>query len=401
MTAALLAALAAVAGSADQGPLPHAYVRAIAAVDASPLKSLQAYEASKAQALNEVARAHGLRPDSRAIDYRRAEARYMPAVLALVREGNLVPIGPMELGALTEMRRISRLMTGNAQLRFSEGARGLGAGILLDGLQLSQNIADSDLLGTLVGAANQSIFLAAFDRHLPQLSLEQLRLVEAGAGRILSLTPPAVAALERERAQLDGRLALIAEDPEGYMTGLGMNQNDPPRWAGLSALVGLTAAERRALVPAARQRAGNFLADIQARFRGDEGAWLVGGAAPLPPDTALDAMTGLALGGLSSQEDLVAAMAKGRTQMRLLRLHCHILHFRHLHGVLPSDLKQLEAPSVVRDPLTGAAFVYERTEHGGYDLYSVGIKSIGKLHLRYMREPGAGPEGRLVRPPLP
>jgi hypothetical protein len=91
--------------------------------------------------------------------------------------------------------------------------------------------------------------------------------------------------------------------------------------------------------------------------------------------------------------DIVPQVAKAdvkyRTQLRLLRMHLRVQAYRWNNAQLPARLDQTAPASETRDTFGGGEFQYLPDPFGHYQLYSVGIPGIGRIDLKWRRDPNA------------
>jgi hypothetical protein len=86
-------------------------------------------------------------------------------------------------------------------------------------------------------------------------------------------------------------------------------------------------------------------------------------------------------------DNVFAAIAKQRTQFRLLELHGKVLEYKWQNNKLPGRLSDAVESAGCQDPLSGREFGYTR-KGDGYRLFSYGAKPTGEIELVY-RNPGA------------
>lgn len=159
----------------------------------------------------------------------------------------------------------------------------------------------------------------------------------------------------------------------------------------------LSLEERRALMEKAMAINRRNVERLVATYRGPESTWKL-----FEPEKTGNAMldslvSAITIGDMAGQ--LFSAVAKQRTQWRLLLLHCLIEKYRILHAKLPQSLADLQRNDDIADPLTDDLFVYKPVSVRDFELYSKGTELTGPIAIRYRRQQTA--EGVAADPPPP
>ena len=89
-----------------------------------------------------------------------------------------------------------------------------------------------------------------------------------------------------------------------------------------------------------------------------------------------------ALQGKAIKTQYANAVAKGRIQLRLLRLHAQVIEYKWQHNKLPTKLEDFAKDHAGFDPIANEPFHYELKD-GSYRIYSMGIPGLGRMELRY------------------
>lgn len=331
----------------------------------------------------------------RLLEVRQEQLRRYAGVLDLVRQGSLKPVfdprqdlNPESLyPELTYFRRLARLFSADAYVKFAEGKSAAATKSLLDGLEFSYNIGSGMIISALVGIANTAVVLSQFEDHLGSLSLDDCRNIRQATQRLLAAPIPIAAAIATEAKaspkfvnwifeNVDQGLAKLIEAPESQKQALVQraeqaSAQDKERW-------------RREAVA----KLGVFYEEILRRFKLPESQW-VDSDSMTPPDSDDPIVKAIVAGMSPVFSGAMVPTVRIRTQLRLLALHAAIQEFRWMNGRLPRNLAELEAPALVYDPLTLSSFLFESTGYG-YRLYSKGVSQTGEIELRYKRAPSAG-----------
>jgi len=155
-----------------------------------------------------------------------------------------------------------------------------------------------------------------------------------------------------------------------------------------STLQNLSATDRQQLKGFVAQALQDRFSNLIATLNGPEIGWVRGNDEdPLtsPEDKSVSNLAVVlanALQGKSMQRQVLKALAKGRIQLMLLRLHAMVIEYRWQNHRLPTSIEQIADPKSGLDPFTGESFHYELKD-GSYRLYSTGVPGIGPLELRY------------------
>jgi len=327
------------------------------------------------------------------LSVRQEQVKRYGEALDVIRQGSLKrivdprqPLTPESLlPEVSYFRRLARLFTADAYLKFADGKSAAATRDLVDGLTFSYNIANGSLITALVGISSTSILLAECSDRLGSFSLDDCRALEEISKRLLSAPNPLARAIEGERQM---QLYVV-------------NDVFTKHTEALTAMVPTDSKEGKSLLkrvnestPADRSRWQASLTNIvngffdaqQKRFAGPEAKW-AGADADLQtwiqqdPDPLVKSFASL-LFPIFDQAALSAA--RSRTQLRLLYLNALVMEFRWLNNRFPNRLSELGPNTPVKDPLSGEDFGYE-LRGGGYRLFSKGVEGTGEIEMRYRR----------------
>jgi hypothetical protein len=336
------------------------------------------------------------------LDIKREEIDRYSRALQLVRAGSLKPVFDPRTTMTPDtiypeffyFKRISRLFAAECYVKFADGDSAAGTRSLMDGLAFSYHISGGLVIGSLVGVSSSAILLKIFEGRLPQLSVHDCQDIESVSAQLVAAPMGLKAALEVERKSNIETVAKVLQSAsnlkqfEGLLTA--MTDNDKAQTKQIAALVA-------GAQPADFSRWGNESADavnsmysgLEAKLALPEAKWFGSDDDMALLERQHSPVVSALVDVLSLPWDNVfAAIAKQRTQFRLLALHGKVLEYRWLHNKLPARLSDAVDATACQDPLSGREFGYMR-KGDGYRLFSYGAKPTGEIELVY-RHPGAG-----------
>ncbi len=269
---------------------------------------------------------------------------------------------------------------------------------LLEGLKFSWKIFDASRISALVAVATQAIALAEFQQHLGQLSLSDAQQIERTSTKLIETPVDARTIYKNERSGTKSALTDVFSKYDEFLT-----PEDAKAYG--SALKGLSTTERQQLQDMVSQSLDQLTTDEEQRVNGPESGWLMRDnredATPIPGDHSVSNLAVMVLEDFlprSMQRTFLKALAKGRIQLRLMRLHAKVLEYHWINRRWPSKIEEFADAQTAFDPFENGPFHYE-LEGDGYRLYSLGVPGLGRIELKYkpMATSGSGGNG----PPAP
>lgn len=321
--------------------------------------------------------------------------------LDLVRQGNMKPVTDPRpvvkpdtvFPELTYFKRIAQLFTAEAYVKFAEGHPSAGTQSLLDGLAFANNISGGSIISSLVGVAMTAIILAACEDRLPAMALDDAKKIQDAAEHILKGPLTIAMSFDVERRSQEVTADWLFTRPnDDIVNMIAASEKDA---ASGNALV----KRIKAATPTDRARwrdksiavVEGFYADLQQQLRQPESNWGgLGDQLRLWQSQESDAVVRQLVDLLFPVMDqVIVAITKERTQLRLLALHGKVLEYRWENGRLPKNLSEAAEAGDLGDPLSGEQFVYE-PRGSTYRLYSKGSKHTGEIELRYRSRVSTG-----------
>lgn len=283
---------------------------------------------------------------------------------------------------LARFKMLSKIGSNKAYVEFSEGKTSQAVRDLLDGLRFSRNVFNSVQISSLVSIAMQAIFLAEFNRHLGQLSLNDAQTIDKTCQGLIETPYPVIDMMKRECTMTLNSIDKVIADPK-----LLLSEEEDKLYG--AALKGLGGTERQQLKDFVSQALEQRYSDFATKLSRAESLWPVGDTSIDPPTSAADkSVSNLAvviancLQGKDLQHNFTKAMAKARIQLRLLQLHAKVIEYHWQNSNWPTSIEQFADAKTARDPFTGDAFHYEFKD-GSYRLYSTGVPGLGQIELKY------------------
>jgi hypothetical protein len=338
---------------------------------------------------------------------KREEAEKFEHPLQLVRAGSLKPVYDPRTSLspgttfpeLATFRSLTRLFVSESYVKFADGDSSAGTKSLMDGLAFNYHISGGSVIASLVGVAGSSIVFRAFESRLPSLSVKDCRDIQTISTQILAAPMGLKAGLEMERklnmstiANAFKSLANLKDFEKGFSSDEDQ-KDDGPTKAIDAQLKNAQPADFARWAQEAPNAVSDLYLGLESKLDLPDAKWF--GA---EDDTSLlksqhSPIVAAIVGAISpSWDGLLAAVARQRTQLRLLALHGMILEYKWENNKLPAKLSDAVAAASCQDPLSGQSFVYER-KADGYRLYSRGIKATGQIELNYRRPTDAAAVG--------
>ncbi len=219
-------------------------------------------------------------------------------------------------------------------------------------MKFSWKIFGASRISALVAIATQAVALAEFERHLGQLSLSDAQQVESTCTNLIETSVDATTIYKNERSGTKSALADLFTKAKEFLT-----PEDHKAFG--AALQGLSTTEQKQLQVhgfALSLLIKRTLSDEEQRVDGPESGWLMrDGSEDAKPVVGDNSVSNLALMVLddflpkSMQRTFLKALAKGRIQLRLMRLHAKVLEFHWInHQVAINDRRIRGRKSSVR-----------------------------------------------------
>ncbi len=315
---------------------------------------------------------------------------------ALMREGNKKPVSDPRtkldtetlFPELADFKTLSKLAQSDMYVRFANGDTAGATTTFIDTATfVERSVPLPSLIACLVVIAQDAILLMNFEQFAHRLTLSDINRVEAYARGRIQRSLPFDKAMDTELVMMEEYLKTPPEDLDIF----GDDDDD----ATLAAYKKLSSEERREFLERALAINRRNVERLVATYRGRESTWKL-----FEPEKTGNALldtlvSSLTIGDMAGQ--LFSAVAKQRTQWRLLLLHCQIEKYRLLHSKLPQSLGDLQRNDDIADPLTDDLFVYKPVSVRDFELYSKGTELTGPIAIRYRRQQTA--EGDLAAPP--
>lgn len=317
---------------------------------------------------------------------------------SLMREGNKKPVSDprTKLGMetlfpeLADFKNLCKLAQSDMYVRFANGdTAGATTTFIETATFVERSIPLPSVIACLVFIAQDAILLMNFEQFAHRLTLSDINRVEAYARGRIQRSLPFDKAMDTELILMEEYLRAPPDDLSIY--------SDDDDDEVFIAFGKLSPEERRALMEKALAINRKNVERLVATYRGPESTWKL-----FEPEKTGNAMldtlvSSLTIGDMAGQ--LFSAVAKQRTQWRLLLLHCLIEKYRILHAKLPQSLADLQRNDDIADPLTDDLFVYKPVSVRDFELYSKGTELTGPIAIRYRRQQTA--EGVAADPPPP
>lgn len=317
---------------------------------------------------------------------------------ALMREGNKKPVSDprTKLGMdtlfpeLAIFKELCKLAQADMYVRFANGdTAGATTTFIETATFVERSVPLPSLIACLVFIAQDAILLASFEQFAHRLALSDINRLEVYARGRIQRSLPFDKAMDTELILMEEVLKMPPDD----LSVFGDDDDDEA----FAAFGKLSLEERRALMEKAMAINRRNVERLVATYRGPESTWKL-----FEPEKTGNAMldslvSAITIGDMAGQ--LFSAVAKQRTQWRLLLLHCLIEKYRILHAKLPQSLADLQRNDDIADPLTDDLFVYKPVSVRDFELYSKGTELTGPIAIRYRRQQTA--EGVAADPPPP
>jgi hypothetical protein len=256
-------------------------------------------------------------------------------------------------------------------------------------------------INRLVSVAMNAIILAEFERHLDQLSSNDVPRVLGCLRSAPTWEAGVFESIQGEARHFD-RLFQTMDGPPNDIGNLGLEGAE-----GL--FKNIKPGDWRAFLSSAKDRTKSRLTAAEEVLKGPEKTWFSelkdrgwteSQDAPISPKSLADAGEQLADIFTDLIPQIGQTEAKYRTQLRLLRLHMRILDHKWRNGRLPDKLEMAAPPEELQDVFGGGEFQYRPDQFGHYELFSKGFRGTGRLDLKYRKDPNA-PKQDDGEPPPP
>lgn len=332
------------------------------------------------------------------LDVRREIARRFSRVLDLIETGLRKSCrDPREdFGADTtfpEMgpfRSIAKFISIYAYAQVSDGNPNRAATALAESLEFGHRIKPETLIHYLVGVAVQAIALSSIQDLTEGLGERGLAALQRQSRSIQDQPEPYIACQAFEGRMTSKIFADAAKNPDQF-DAKGLDDGGGV----MVELAKLKPEERRRVLAAASEGVLDQYRQFALRFTLPEALWYESTVGPALPMTAPIEQRVIEEFAPVFEQSL-QSLARNRTQIRLLELHCAIVRYRWHTGKYPDSLEDVVDKGSCIDPLDGKPFIYERTDLG-FRLASRGLKGTGEIQLRYRRQSkGSSPDD----PPL-
>ncbi|MBS1722194.1 MAG: hypothetical protein JSS66_04205 [Armatimonadetes bacterium] len=279
-------------------------------------------------------------------------------------------------------RRVQRLLGIQAGIQFVDGEPKQAVDTIGSMISFSFGLENTGvLISFLVGLANQDMALKGIVDNMEQIPLPSTMQLSKLADVGLALNPiersmkiESVSCAESFARLLKNRSSLAEIMTEGA---------ESPLFKQVGAL---SDPDFRAAVSRAEELVVGHNAAIARIAATPETQWK-----QLLTDetTRLDSEPNMVARGLAElfivpAQQILRNEARRRVQLRLLKVHMMVRAYKLNAQALPVTLDVLNDQALVRDPLTGKPFVYERKGEK-YELYSPGIFDGGRIDLSIQR----------------
>lgn len=302
-------------------------------------------------------------------------------IFELIRTGNAKPSFPLReqvdtnslFPELALFKNIAKIYASRIYVSLARGNSDGAAVALAEGLTFSDRIAHQTLINYLVRNANTSILLGELSPRFVVFSVSACEKIISYVDRFFAQPEPLAKCLSGEMAYLAEMRGLTQEDRNQLLS--------EDQYAEIRAL---DDGSWKRLIAQTAERANRMMSDFVGSLNRHEALW----KAPEIPEEPASLVDVMLANWFPALDQVLASAHKVRTQLRLLRLHAEIEKFRWNTMRLPQNLKEL-GPEATTDPLTGGSFQYSVTGTA-YEVFSLGTKKTGPIHLRYQRPPSEG-----------
>ncbi len=279
-------------------------------------------------------------------------------------------------------RLLARVDANKAHVEFADGRTSSAVKDLLEGLKFSQNFFGTSRLSSLVSIGSQTIVFSEFENHLSQLSNGDAMDIDRSCKAMLSQPLALKDLLRMEYQAWINDLDTIFEKPEILFV-------DDKDKSFVNQIAHISPSERENIKPLIVSGLDARMGEEMRRFDGPETGWMLRDQSPDPVASKSDlSISNLALivvnalQGKAIKTQYANAVAKGRIQLRLLRLHAQVIEYKWQHNKLPTKLEDFAKDHAGFDPIANEPFHYELKD-GSYRIYSMGIPGLGRMELRY------------------
>jgi len=299
-------------------------------------------------------------------------------VCDLIRAGNKKPLKfPWEVDhyyaghvpAYAALKEAARVLAFEADVAFADGKPGAAARPIKDALEFSRRIQGKAITENLISIALQAMAMRTLDTGLPQLGLEDARMLRAAfenaAGERSVLIDLYVAEFGRWEELIAGVLA----DPDSIL----FDEEVTPEF-----LRNLTPDQVQEYAGVIQRRVRSMQQQAREMFEKEERFWKT------PDITDDDPVVAWMLSRITLK-NITGALVRNMTQLRLASVHCRIIEFKRTNNRLPATLSELAAPAHIYDGTTGGPYFYAKLSEQSYLLYSLGTSETGRIDLVYSR----------------
>jgi hypothetical protein len=334
------------------------------------------------------------------LDARRKAIEGLSDIREMVRKGNSKPIESVHpdlnvetlYPELAEFKTLIKFFALESYVEFADGRSASGTDTLIVALKMANRLPQESFISRLVTIAMNAIILAEFEKHLEQLSANDVRAVMTCLLDQKEWESGLLAALQGEVRFCAATMKMMREQPaKGDLTGLAPDGAEklfaamkPGDWSAfVSSFEDTAKARMQVAQEVLKASEASWFKELK-----DQG-WSERDEDPPAPRSIVEAgeQSGTAMTDLVP--NIAGAEAKYRTQLRLLKLHMRILDYKWRMGKMPERLELAAPPEEIQDTFGGGEFQYVPDAFGHWQLYSKGFRNTGRLDLRYRRDPNA------------
>ena len=310
-------------------------------------------------------------------------------MMAQLKLGDSKPLDPTTISFdnfekiapyFTVQKRLGELGSLNLWMQCALGTPDRGIQDLITILNVTRKCLRNTLIAGLVQIAIDGRAISMLGKHLYALPISSLDRIASHAGEMVSNTDEISGYFAGEQWFLES----ISENQKGELDdweGLLTDPEDPDQ----KAFRKLSPREKKELANEIVKLSALRLEALKTSIAGPESGWI---------DQEISGKGSLAerlyeqVSPVFSQA--LVAMARWRTQWRIVRLATAVLKFRWETGELPATLKDCASDDWIADPLTQQRFNYRRNEQM-FELYSDGALGTGRISFTYTRPPSNSP----------
>ncbi len=293
-------------------------------------------------------------------------------------------------------KRIAKFAASDAKVHLADGDPEGAARVLADALQFAYNIRKTTLMSDLVGIACEGIVLAAIEQHLDSFSEAGWDLLMEQAKDQINAPPPLASALANEKQMhLEFLQEFVKRSTEPPDTQDDNWLGDEDIDAAVEKFRVMSPDDKKAVLDDAQQLIVSTIDSTVQSLQGPEKTW------PMVHDSVPTSVA-QSIADYRTRMDVAACQSdlRNRIQLRLLVVHGLIEKYRLEMDRLPTKLEELNAPSLVIDPVNNKLFIYQLIGPT-YRLASQGTKDYGMIELKYRRASSGTPVQDDDKPDVP